>query len=662
MLSPRILIADNDSRFAESCAEFLENSGYSVKTAFNLADAGAALETSNIHLAILDLRLVNDGDKNDLSGLTLARRSDPLIPKIILTSFQRWEDVRGAIGPVEVERPPAVSFVAKQEGLDVLLSYVKRTLEVFAGRNWSLEIEWRARDRMSLLALIDPGVASPQLATQAEELEDVFRILFRSQTEIRVERVLWQTGNRVALSCFAFVKGKQPETFVVVCGPKPELQEEARRYKEFAPKAVGSVTTILNEAAATRHYAANLYTLVGGHLEELRPLRELFEAGPEKSFHTTLRKLFTHTIAEWSQDRFVVGRKSSWRNSFNERLGLPPRHSLRAMTVPQLRNLVNELQGGDFGVVRSGSKLTFEFVGDSYTYADPSSPLTEVSAWDTGAPLVHVPGDLSGESVLVNGNESAWVTDFVNAGLAPQLWSLAETEALVRFDWVPASPPESMHEMERELVFGDFLKPQPSEVRPSLRKAIRAIHTIRRLARQACGKDRRPYHLAILLQVGRRLAATRLGANLLRSELSRPTQLLIAAAVLCERLTARIEKEVSAGAAPVNFRIQVDKVKGEVWIGGRRINMRGHSYDLLCNFYDYSNQVRTRRQLIEDVFGEKYDERDPSQVSRLNTAIHRLRKQLEWDPENPQHLLTAERGGYRLVTRNAGPADRHEPE
>jgi DNA-binding response OmpR family regulator len=132
--------------------------------------------------------------------------------------------------------------------------------------------------------------------------------------------------------------------------------------------------------------------------------------------------------------------------------------------------------------------------------------------------------------------------------------------------------------------------------------------------------------------------------------------------VLCERLTARIEKEVSASAAPVNFRIQVDKVKGEVWIGGRRINMRGHSYDLLCNFYDYSNQVRTRRQLIEDVFGEKYDERDPSQVSRLNTAIHRLRKQLEWDPENPQHLLTAERGGYRLVIRNAGPADRHEPE
>jgi DNA-binding response OmpR family regulator len=653
MLSPRILVVDNDSSFAESCAEFLENSGYRVKTAFTVADAAAALEKGDIHLAILDLRMVNDRDENDLSGLALARRSDPLIPKIILTGHQRWEVVRGALGPAEVESPPAVSFVAKQEGLDILLSYVKRTLEIWSGRNWSLEIEWRARDRVSLLSLIDPGVTPDHLEAQTEELEDLFRILFRSQSQVRIERVLWQVGKRVALSCFVFVEGKQPETFLVVCGPKPELQEEARRFREFAPKAVASVATLLSDTSATRHYAANLYALTGGHLEELRPLKELYDVGPEKLFHATLRKLFTQTLSEWSQDRFAVGKRSSFRKSFSERLGLSPRRPLRAVTSAHLSHLTEYLQRGDFGVARSGRKLTLEFAGNSYTYADPSRPLTESSVLSRDALLVHVPGDLSGESVLVNGDERAWVTDFGNAGLAPPIWTLVEAESLVRFDWVPASRLEGVHEMEHELIFGDFLKPQSSEVEPLLRKAVRAIQSIRQLAKQGCGKDYRPYHLGLLLQVGKRLATIRLGSNLLRRELSRPAHLLMSAAMLCKRLTARIEKDTSFDSAPNTFDIHVDKVKGEVWISGRRISMRGYSYDLLCNFYDHANQICTRRQLIEEVFGEKYDEKDVSQVSRLNTAIHRLRKQLESNPENPQHLLTEPRGGYRLVIRNA---------
>jgi DNA-binding winged helix-turn-helix (wHTH) protein len=469
--------------------------------------------------------------------------------------------------------------------------------------------------------------------------------------------MLWRDGNRVALSCVAFVEGKQPETFLVVCGPKSRVQEEASRYKEFVPKVADSVSTRLNETSATRHYAANLYALTGGHLEELRPLKELYDAGPEKLFHATFRKLFTNTLAEWSRDRFAVGQASSFQRSFRERLGLSSKEPLRAVSVAQLNSLIDWFQGGDLTVLKSGGQLTFDSAGHLYQYIDPSRPLTEIAIFDRNTSLVHIPGDLSGESVLVNHQERAWVTDFGNVGLAPPIWSLAEAEALVRFDWVALSRFDDMHKIEHELIFGDFLKPQTAEVEMLQRKAVRAVQTIRQLAKKACGKESRPYHLAVLVLVGKRLAAIHLSPNLLQSELARPAHLLVAAAMLCEKLTQRIEEDTDASSAPRASGIRVDKAKGEVWISNRRVKISGRSYLLLCNLYDHANQIRTRQQLIEDVFAQKYDEKDVSQVSRLNTAVHRLRKQLESDPENPQYLLTEQQGGYRLVVRSGAQAN-----
>jgi DNA-binding response OmpR family regulator len=85
-----------------------------------------------------------------------------------------------------------------------------------------------------------------------------------------------------------------------------------------------------------------------------------------------------------------------------------------------------------------------------------------------------------------------------------------------------------------------------------------------------------------------------------------------------------------------------------VWVDGKKIELTGNSYDLLCDLYDHPNQLRTRRELIEQVFGLRYEETDRSQMSRLNTAINRLRKIIRDDAEKPRFLFTKPGGGYRL--------------
>jgi DNA-binding response OmpR family regulator len=128
--------------------------------------------------------------------------------------------------------------------------------------------------------------------------------------------------------------------------------------------------------------------------------------------------------------------------------------------------------------------------------------------------------------------------------------------------------------------------------------------------------------------------------------LLRIVHLLLAMLTIGARLS-RAQSTSQAVTQP-SVGIRLDESERAVWINGTRVRLGRQSYDLLHEFYKHPNQLRTRSELFARIFNEEYDETDTSHVSRLNTAIHRLRNLLEEDPNQPRHLLTAE-GGYRLI-------------
>jgi DNA-binding NtrC family response regulator len=145
MPKPIILFADNDNDFRRTRAEFLEQEGYLVIQAANPTEARQRLEDGGIDLAILDIRLEND-DERDISGLRLAKETaekiptivatgfmEELVPTILLTGFPSYEAVREALAPKVGGLPAAVDFLAKQEGSAALLAAVRRTLSAYKG-------------------------------------------------------------------------------------------------------------------------------------------------------------------------------------------------------------------------------------------------------------------------------------------------------------------------------------------------------------------------------------------------------------------------------------------------------------------------------------------------------------------------------------------------
>jgi len=129
MSSRIILMADNNRDFLDNRCEFLEQAGFTVITTKNPTDTERILEREAVDLAILDIRMTDDDDPEDISGLVLARKFGQKLPIIILTGFPTWENVKTAIGRDLNGLSTAVDFISKQEGPKMMIEAVNLTLE-----------------------------------------------------------------------------------------------------------------------------------------------------------------------------------------------------------------------------------------------------------------------------------------------------------------------------------------------------------------------------------------------------------------------------------------------------------------------------------------------------------------------------------------------------
>lgn len=123
-----ILVADNLAEVRNSQKALLEREGYTVLLAANPQEAREILTSQHVDLAILDIRLEDDRDEKDISGLTLAQRTAPSVPKILLTRYASVDTVRIALSPLADGGPAAIDYIAKDQGPEALLQAVQRVL------------------------------------------------------------------------------------------------------------------------------------------------------------------------------------------------------------------------------------------------------------------------------------------------------------------------------------------------------------------------------------------------------------------------------------------------------------------------------------------------------------------------------------------------------
>lgn len=122
---PQVLIVDDDEAYLSSVKEALEGiADYRVVTASNPSEAREVLKDHVFDVAVLDLRLTDDNDEHDISGLKLAKQISKSVPKIIMSRYPTLDVVREAVKG-DLGSPPDVEFFNKSQGAPILLESIR---------------------------------------------------------------------------------------------------------------------------------------------------------------------------------------------------------------------------------------------------------------------------------------------------------------------------------------------------------------------------------------------------------------------------------------------------------------------------------------------------------------------------------------------------------
>ncbi len=120
---------------------------------------------------------------------------------------------------------------------------------------------------------------------------------------------------------------------------------------------------------------------------------------------------------------------------------------------------------------------------------------------------------------------------------------------------------------------------------------------------------------------------------------------------LLARIEARLRRRTSPAANPPpdeGYRfgdVRVDFRSAEVFRGDERIELSAREYQLLRYLIAHPNQVVSRDQLLNEVWG--YNAMPSTRTVDVHVAW--LRQKIEPNPRHPQHLLTVHGLGYRFV-------------
>ena len=113
---------------------------------------------------------------------------------------------------------------------------------------------------------------------------------------------------------------------------------------------------------------------------------------------------------------------------------------------------------------------------------------------------------------------------------------------------------------------------------------------------------------------------------------------------LVARIRARLRRtdETPADVLEVGD-LTVDVPQHTVTRGSQEIQLTPLEFDLLVEMARKPNQVHSREELLESVWGY----RNASDTRLVNVHVPRLRSKIEHDPENPEIILTVRGVGYK---------------
>lgn len=525
----RVLVVENHPEDRADFVEDLRRWGYIPIVAEGrgealLADAQKKARQERCHVALVDMRLRDDNDQTDQTGLELAPALLP-VRSIIVTGY----------GSVPVSRAAqdqyhAFKFLGKEENPETIHQVVQEAVADLCTCAWCMEpAQWIEEQ-------IAPHLkSSAGLPITTDEIRDLLVLLFPNASKIRLEPVngvalparVQQTVTRRDTFVFR-AKVDEQEPLVVKCAVTnwddptcDKIKREVEQYKLHVERLLGGHHHArLEFHKRLWNIGAVAYSFIGSRGDAML-FRDFYAAQPTPEL--ILRPL-AHFFGEVWQRKFQACEPlaGSLYLLYDELWAHALTHA-----EPHWQTLAAECS----------------FCGVNGLFPEPRRWLGQNKVLSQLPNLQQcvIHGDLHAENLFADNDGHAWVIDFERTGKGHCLTDFIELEQDILTRVARFEPQELpvFYELVRALI-----KPtgpqepleMPKELETHLEacKAFHVIRGLRQIAAQQCDQqDYQAYYWGVFLDAI--FMTTKLDAN--RTD-GRWERTLLLASLLCQRLEA----------------------------------------------------------------------------------------------------------------------------
>lgn len=522
---PRVLIVDNNERIKNIYKDLVAYWGFAPVLAHGmgnalLEDAKQKARENRCQLALIDLRLVDDLDEEDVSGLKLVPEIRPAV-SIIVSASVDIENVRLSLS----DEIGAASYVGKGEGPEILEEKLKREARKLCASWKKIVIE--PDEMLDYIA----GILCENIPVEyRDQIPDAFVRMFPNASRLRLERL----GAGPTVSTYSTVPrpksvilkvyedDKQP--VIVKLARAKKMSIEVERYRMYIQgRLKGHFHPLLSSPVVLWDIGGAIYTALGS--TDSHTFSRFFSEAPFGDIEYSLTHFFRETWSplyahpkECKNVLLFEEYCKVWGKEWYERV--------RRFRAPKPQELMHSKLAEDVFPINPLAWLQ-ENMGHA---AREDRSIVERTA------LAVTHGDLHGDNLMVDEHRNAWVIDFERSGEGPILQDFVELESDVINRLMSAQENlPSFYQLCIEVTQSAQIEPLANMDRfedPDVRKSVQTISLLRQLAREMTGiEDARQYLLGLLFNTLFRATIINESAQTLSQQ-----RALMLASIICHRL------------------------------------------------------------------------------------------------------------------------------
>jgi len=413
----RVLIVDNNERVRSVYQELIKHWGFQPVVARGeglalLRDAREKAREERCQLAVVDMRLIDDLDEEDTSGLQLIAAIKPAV-SVVVSAAGSLPNFRAS------DEAGASAFVGKGEGPKLLREELESAALIKCAARRGLVIE-----PADVLEHIAEMLCAKIPAAYHDQIIDVFGELFPHARQLRLEKLGIDPLTQVSTA-------PRPKSVVLKVyedGLQPVIVKLARAHKI--------------KVEAEKYYKYINGHLVGRYNPMLLDSKPLWDIGGTKfSYVGTTEQVFSQYLQQQSLENiklclerfFSIG----WSDNYERAVEIKNTSLFELYSVvwgDEWIERTRKMLDTDFG---KNLTLTQTMHAPSMARINPLTWLLEKVADNkeqdasriaqTFTAVTH--GDLHGDNLLVDQDHNAWVIDFERSGEGHILQDFIELES-----------------------------------------------------------------------------------------------------------------------------------------------------------------------------------------------------------------------------------------